>query len=101
MCERSILRLRTRPHIRPERSDETIVEVLRDGVVVASIFGSREGVNIVSERLRSNSDPFRFDVTGGAASIVLPLLSDDEPCPWCQSTQAKPDCMCCGQRGPE
>jgi len=64
------------------RQDETIVEVWRGGKVVATIYGSLEGVNIVSERAEFNM-AFKLTGAGPSASWVLPLLDREEPCPWC------------------
>ena len=51
MTNRSRLQLRS--HVDPARRGEFIFAVLRDGEVVATIFGSREGLHIVSERFGS------------------------------------------------
>jgi len=83
---RSALRLRRIPHTHPDRVDDTIVEVLRGGEVVATIYGSREGLHVVSE-LASINGAFRME--GGAMPVpswVLPLLAENELCPWCENT---------------
>lgn len=98
MRERSELRLRVRPHIHPERQQETIVEIVRAGEVVATLYGSREGVHIVSDRVLLYA-PFRFE-TDGVASLVVPLLADGESCPWCQGSGQFGDhpCPVCARR---
>jgi len=91
--ERSILRLRTKPHIHPDRREETIVEVVRDGKVVATIYGTREGVQIVSDRIEQSRPPVYLDgqtLPVPVQSIVVPLLAKDEVCPWCQGTGVLP-----------
>jgi hypothetical protein len=91
MNPRSILRVRPAPHIHPDRRDEVIVEVLRDGQVVASIYGSREGIHIASERLgpETRNTPFRLELPSSPEvkmeqGFIVPLLATDEPCPWCE-----------------
>jgi len=88
VSERSLLRVRERDHIHPQRKGEVVWEVVRDGEVVATIYGSREGVHIVSERLgpSSRNRPFLLEVAG-KPSWVIPLLDDNEVCPWCQGTE--------------
>jgi hypothetical protein len=81
MSERSELRLRARPHHRPDRAGETIVEVWRNGEPVATIYGTREGVQILGPRLGHNV-PFYFEAAE-TPSYVVPLLKADEVCPWC------------------
>lgn len=88
MSQRSELRLRTRPHFHPDRQNETIIEVVRDGRVVATIYGSREGVQIVSERFdfKDNvNQPVGMDVNN-TPTLVVPLLMQGEPCPWCNNS---------------
>jgi hypothetical protein len=85
--ERSVLRVRQIPHTHPDRKGETIVEVWRGGQVVATIYGSLEGVNVVSERAAHNE---AFKLTGAAVPIpswVVPLLERGEPCPWCKGAK--------------
>lgn len=86
MTERSVLRVRTRPHSNPERADETIIEIVRDGQIVGFIYGSREGVHVASSRLEedSNNTPFFFQAGGMLPGYVIPLLSITEVCPWCE-----------------
>lgn len=91
--ERSVLRVREAPHINPERRAETIVEVWRDGKVVATIYGSREGVHIVSERAHRS---FSMEAAG-MPGIVVPLLADNEPCPWCANGLLIAPCPVCGK----
>lgn len=84
LAPRSILRLRARPHMYPDRADDVIVEVVRDGEVVGTIYGSREGVQIVSNSFRNGARRvISTDVRGGAPGLVVPLLRPGEPCPWC------------------
>ena len=85
---RSVLRLRKKPHIQPDRQGETIVAVERDGEVVATIYGSQEGVHIVSGRVTSNA-PFVMEKSNimPEPSLVVPLLGADELCPWCHNTR--------------
>ena len=84
MSDRSILRIRTHGHIDPSRpKDEWIVEVWRSGKVVASIYGSREGVHIISDRLPVNR-VFRADGLAPSPALVVGLLDEGETCPWCE-----------------
>lgn len=83
---RSELRLRERPHLHPARSSDQVIEVLRDGKVVATIYGSREGVHIVSDRLAATTSNRPFFLQPAPAPMpgyVIPLLASDEVCPWC------------------
>lgn len=83
---KSILRLRARPHLHPDRGGEAIVEVVREGVVVATIYGSREGVHIVSPCFEVNvGQPRSFvtNVRGAMPGLLVPLLRPGETCPWC------------------
>lgn len=85
MSQRSVLRIRE--HIHPQRRDETVVEVLRDGVVVASIYGSREGIHIVTERQPQSRV---FAIEGNVFPTPgwsVTLLAEGETCPWCQGRQ--------------
>jgi len=85
-AKRSSLLPRIAPHIDPERGEEIVVEVLREGKVVACIYGTREGVQIVGLGDRRSADlhPFGLTVEGvGTRSVVVPLLLDREQCPWC------------------
>ena len=68
MTERSVLRVRQRPHVHPERKDEEVWEVLRGGKVVATIYGSREGINIVSDLAPRNR---AFTMEGARADAKL------------------------------
>ena len=77
---RSELRIRTRPHTQPGRENELIVEVVRAGVVVGTIYGSREGVHIMSDSL---GGVLGFEIEGGSPGLMIVLLRPDEPCPWC------------------
>ena len=79
-------RLQVRSHVDPARRGEYIFAVLRDGEVVATIFGSREGLHIVSERLADSSrnKPFFFQVGDLPPGYVIPLLQEGEECPWCK-----------------
>lgn len=87
MNERSLLRVRPRPHIDPNRDQgEFVVEVWRGGEVVATIYGTREGVQILSNRFALEpviNKPFGITVND-APSIIVPLLAIGEECPWCQ-----------------
>jgi hypothetical protein len=102
MSDRSILRVKPRPHVDPSRpAGEWIVEVWRAGEVVATIYGTREGVQIVSEFAKQN-EAFYFEVpppTAGPpiSSYVFPLLTEDEPCPWCAGGWPGP-CPVCESR---
>lgn len=93
MPERSTLRVRTRPHIHPDRKSDTIVEVVRSGEIVATIYGSREGVHIVSDLFGERGEhvnPIFVDTRGvaaGSPGVAIPLLRDDEFCPWCGDSQ--------------
>ena len=80
MSKRSTLSLRVHPHIHPDRQEDIIAEVLRDGEVAATIYGSREGLHIVSDRL--GHQPFYVQING-RPSLVIPLLKEGEECPWC------------------
>jgi hypothetical protein len=91
--ERSVLRLREARHIDPARRDETIIEVLRDGVPAAYIYGTREGVQIVSSRISTGRRLGYLEV-GGTPSLIVPLLEASEPCPWCEGKD--PACLLCG-----
>lgn len=97
LSERSVLRLRMREHSHPERKGEAVVEVVRDGEVVAVIYGSREGLHINSARFTPDRNrPFYFHRTElmPLPSWVLPLLAEGEVCPWCGgSSKNCPVCM--------
>jgi hypothetical protein len=85
---RGVLRVRARPHVHPDHQDDVIVEVVREGEVVATIYGSREGVHIVSPcfgaEAARKSRAFLTGVSGGALpGMLVPLLREREPCPWC------------------
>jgi hypothetical protein len=99
MSERSTLQMRVRPHFRPDREEDIVVEVVREGEVVATIYGSREGVQIVSELIAKNQPPFGLRVSVGedsSPSYVIPLLKPGEECPWCAEgvTLNKPCPVC-------
>lgn len=101
MADRSLLRVSMRPHAAANREKgEFIVEVWRQGEVVATIFGSQEGVHIVSQRLGGRNQPVPIDVSG-IASVLIPLLAPDEACPWCHGTGvafgAGAPCMICAR----
>ena len=81
--KRSVLRVREKEHIHPELRGGVIIEVLRQGEVVATIYGSREGIHIVSD-LALKSRPFVIETPNGAPSWVFSLLGKNEVCPWCQ-----------------
>jgi hypothetical protein len=103
VSERSVLRVRQRSHIHPDRQEDTIIEVLRGGEVVATIYGSREGVQVISARLAENfNQPFRFNFKGGGVpdspSCIVPLLAKREECPWCGGSGTfmnAPVCLVC------
>jgi hypothetical protein len=80
---RSLLQLRWKPHHDPERAGEHIVEVVRGEETVATIYGTREGIQICSSRLPGNSPPFGFRAHD-MPSLIVPLLKPGEVCPWCQ-----------------
>jgi hypothetical protein len=91
--DRSVLRVRARPHSHPDQREDTIIEVMRDGDVAATIYGSREGIHIVSARLDASTrnSPFRLALPPSIAptpGIVVPLLAEGERCPWCGHTDA-------------
>lgn len=70
----------------PDRRDEVIVEVLRGGVVVATVYGSREGIHIVSALFEGGKRARPFFLhkdPRSMAGIVVPLLQSCEECPWC------------------
>jgi hypothetical protein len=98
---RSVLRIRQEPHTHPARREEAVIEVVRDGEVVAMIYGSREGVHITSMRLDSSmsNTPFRLDLPLSLAPVpgfVIPLLAEGEACPWCNGVGLlKPDGALC------
>ena len=105
---RSILRVRERPHIDPDRGAETIVEVMRDGAKVATIYGSQEGIHITSHLFHSTQPlPLfvdrRLDPRVAVQGWVVPLLdtTGGELCPWCQSTgmdaTGKSPCKLCAR----
>jgi len=91
MSQRSILRVRQQPHVHPDRRDEIIIEVVRDGEVAATIYGSREGVHIVSERWPHNR---AFSIEGAlfkVPGLAVALLKADETCPWCGRKRPIPE----------
>ena len=61
-------------------------EVLRGGKVVATIYGSREGIHIVSD-LATRNRTFLMEGAGPMPSWVIPLLAEGEVCPWCDGNQ--------------
>jgi hypothetical protein len=86
---RSVLRLRQRGHIQPGREEEAVVEVVRAGSVVATIYGSREGVHITSDSFGPRGEGsraffFAVDDPPGMPGIVIPILAPGEACPWCE-----------------
>lgn len=46
LAPKSILRLRARPHLHPNRGGEAIVEVVREGEVEATIYARQKGMTI-------------------------------------------------------
>ena len=98
MTERS--KLQVRAHVDPARKGEYVFVVLRDGEAVATIFGSREGLHVVSERLAQNSrnKPFFLQAGDLPPGYVIPLLQEDEECPWCKGagviTAGEGPCPC-------
>lgn len=90
MTGRSELRPTT-GHVENERADETKVEVVRGGEVVATIYGTREGIQVVINEalIGPQQPPFRFEVTG-IKSVVVPLMRTNEQCPWCLGTGTAP-----------
>jgi hypothetical protein len=88
MSDRSVLQFRVKPHFHPDRQEDVVVEVLRDGEVAATIYGSREGVHIVSERLQPDRNLPFFMLVNETPSCVIPLLKAGEECPWCLAGMA-------------
>jgi hypothetical protein len=89
MNERSILQVRQRDHFQADRKGELVIEVIRDGIGVATIYGSREGIHITSERFgntRNRPFPLPVEIPAAMPSIVVPLLDEREECPWCRGT---------------
>lgn len=87
------------PHFVPGRQKETVVAVLRDGELVASIYGSREGIHIVSERLKEDGNvPFFMTVDDHMTSWVVPLLKAGEECPWCAEGSTIRPCPVCARK---
>jgi hypothetical protein len=97
MSERSTLQLRVKPHFRPDRQEDIIVEVLRDGEVAATIYGSREGIHIFSERLQIDRNLPFFMSMDNAQGCVIPLLKSGEECPWCSEGAPIRPCPVCGR----
>jgi hypothetical protein len=95
---RSLLRVRPHPHADPNRKGEFIVEVWRGSEVVATIYGSREGVHIVSQRLGGRNQPLAMDIND-MPTVLVPLLASDEACPWCNGTGTAygGPCMICAR----
>ena len=94
MSKRSKLVVAQRKHIDPTRGGEdTIVEVWRDGELVAHIYGTRDGVQVVSDRLdrtKERTHPYALTVRNESKevhSVVVPLLAPDETCPLCVGTK--------------
>lgn len=85
MLNRTTLRTRVIPHIQPGRENETVVEVFRDGVLIALIYGSREGLHITSSLFSDHANrPFNVSaLTPAMPGVVVPLLEPDAECPWC------------------
>jgi hypothetical protein len=83
------------PHMHPDRSGDVVVEVVRDGEVLATIYGSREGVHLVSDLVERNR-PFGFAASEilPSPSWVLPLLRDGDLCPWCSGARVLGDLAC-------
>ena len=86
MNDRSVLQVRERRHIHPQRQDDTVIEVIRGGKVVATIYGSREGIHIVSD-LAARNRTFLMEGAGPSPSWVIPLLAEGEECPWCDGNR--------------
>lgn len=74
--------LRVREHSDPERKGELIVQVVRGDEVVANIYGSREGIQIMSPLFKED---FHFIPASAIdmPAVIIPLLKPGEPCPWC------------------
>jgi hypothetical protein len=89
VSKRRVLRLRERGHSQPGRANENVVEVVRAGQVVATIYGSREGIHITSEVFGGHGEGLRAlffaveDPPGSMPGIVIPILAPGEICPWC------------------
>lgn len=94
---RSVIRIREVPHIDPTRRGETICEVLRDGEVVATVYGTYGGLQIVSGRIKTEKPPVYFEAFNGSPSYVMSLLADGEPCPSCSAGVRLPICPVCGR----
>jgi hypothetical protein len=86
---RSELRLRNRPHFDPRRRDEAIVEIVRDGQVVGTIYGSREGVHIISDCFGQDGRNVKvqFTLVDAACGLLIPMLRPGETCPWCHGSK--------------
>jgi hypothetical protein len=103
MSERSTLSLRVRPHFHPDRQEDIVVEVMREGEVAATIYGSREGIQVVSERFepeRGGPNRVFYMQVGETSSVVVPLLRPGEPCPWCADGVEVRPCPVCGKEQP-
>lgn len=95
-AERSLLRVRERKHLHPDRQDEIVIEVIRKGKVIAFIYGSREGIHVCSDALNDTDKnrPFFFD-SGAMPGVILPLLEAGDPCPWCDGDAGPETCPFC------
>ena len=85
----------------PGRENEVVVEVVRAGMVVGTIYGSREGVHIISECFRpddGNGTIVGFEIEGGAPGLMVVMLRPGEACPWCGGAGqiAGGSCPICG-----
>jgi hypothetical protein len=98
MSNRSVLQFRVKPHFHPDRQEDVVVEVLRDGEVAATIYGSREGIHVVSERLQGDKNVPFFMTVADTPSCVIPLLKTDEECPWCSEGMDMRPCPVCGKK---
>jgi hypothetical protein len=99
MADRSLLRVCPRSHVDPNREKgEFIVEVWRGAEVVATIYGSREGVHIVSKRLGGRNQPLAIEIND-MPTVLVPLLARDEVCPWCNGagTAFGAPCLICSR----
>ncbi|HWQ55166.1 MAG TPA: hypothetical protein VN442_15875 [Bryobacteraceae bacterium] len=104
---RCILRVQAHPHVHPDRQEDVIVEVVRGGEVMATVYGSSEGLHIVSTLFEGGrrAKPFYLQMDPPSmAGIVVPLLQSGEECdrkrhrpprqpiqcPVCQKTIVRP-----------
>jgi hypothetical protein len=90
---RSVLRVRDRAHFHPDRQDELIIEVVREGEVVATVYGSREGIQVVAGTRMPTAIATRVSPPGNYTLVVC-LPREGEACPWCNGTRVIVDGPC-------